>query len=166
MRQKRKPELQIIVPTGPNLAKRAHQKPSSSMNQSGTAVDKRNQNNFEESAGPSEEVSLAQNEEGLVEVRIEYEMASKLAMGFGVSEAEVLKVVSEDNEQRGLQKLAMAAEDQAQTESAQPTMEEQEDGDEQSEADAPIYGTEPDRFFDPCSEDELQDDVAGMDQDC
>lgn len=93
---------------------------------------------------------------GLVNVEVQYEVAMNLAVGFGLTQADVMKTIEEDNEDRRAQ-LENQLKEQNQTEAPEqlPLV----------QADTPIYGDEPDRFFEPCSEDELEDEAGEMDQD-
>lgn len=90
----------------------------------------------------------------MVDVCVQYAITEALAKGFGVQPNDVEQVISEDNAERHVLSQQTGPESQLLIEPA-----------EDQEQDAPIYGTEPDRFFDPCSEDELGDETEGEGQD-
>lgn len=80
-------------------------------------------------------------------------------MGFGVRPGDVDQVIIEDNMEREAQHL------KNNTPPQQLRIEVPNQPNLQDMQDDPIYGSELDRFFGPCSEDELDDDVEEGDQD-
>lgn len=77
-RNKRKPEQQVIVPPGPISAKRAQQKQSNIAGPSrkgASGPSEAGQPPPKATAGPSKQIIEITNEQGLVEVEVQYEMA-------------------------------------------------------------------------------------------